>query len=106
MMLLPTLLVLLACAGTPPPAQMTDLAAGDDVACATSDDCESDQFCNKPAGECDAEGSCLRRPEICTADYSPVCGCDGQTYSNKCVAASKGRSVDYEGDCEAEGDSP
>lgn len=27
---------------------------------------------------------------ICTADYTPVCGCNGQTYSNACVAKSNG----------------
>jgi len=99
MMLLPTLLVVLACAGTPPPAQVTGLAPGDDVVCKTSEDCESDQFCKKPAGQCDAEGACLRRPEVCTANYLPVCGCDGKTHSNKCTAASAGQSVDYEGEC-------
>jgi len=28
------------------------------------------------------------RPEICTADYDPVCGDNGRTYSNRCSACA------------------
>ena len=27
---------------------------------------------------------------MCTMHYQPVCGCDNKTYSNQCVAKSKG----------------
>jgi hypothetical protein len=69
--------------------------------------CPADQYCSyELAARCgiaDAPGICKPRPEICTADYSPVCGCDGRTYSNACVAARAGVSVRHDGQCEGEG---
>ncbi len=35
----------------------------------------------------------------CTMDWNPVCGKDGNTYSNLCVANNKGAQIDYFGEC-------
>ena len=74
----------------------SDASAG----CVTNGDCGERQYCAKPDGDCDGSaGECAERPEICTQDWTPVCGCDGTTYGNRCGAASAGQNIAHEGEC-------
>jgi len=65
--------------------------------------CGAGEYCDIGMGNCgtaDASGVCKKKPEVCTEDFKPVCGCDGKTYSNLCHAAAKGASIDHMGKCE------
>jgi len=50
-------------------------------------------------GRGDAMASCKPRPEVCTEEFKPVCGCDGQDYGNVCAAARAGTGVLKDGPC-------
>ncbi|MBL49667.1 MAG: hypothetical protein CMP28_12035 [Roseibacillus sp.] len=66
--------------------------------CNTNADCDAADYCFSEDG-CNRQGVCQPRPQFCTREFRPVCGCDGRTYSNACAAARAGVNVASEGEC-------
>lgn len=97
-----TLVLLLAVlAGcTSVPRELPANGSSPPAACVENAACDDAEYCAKPVGECEGEGECRERPEVCTQVFAPVCGCDGQTYANACTAAAEGVNIEHRGECE------
>ena len=73
--------------------------------CKSNADCDANAYCELREGTCGDQGAghCMVKPEACTEQYQPVCGCDGTTYGNACMAQQAGVSVRSQGECPGAG---
>ncbi|MCU0620044.1 MAG: hypothetical protein MUC69_00920 [Gemmatimonadales bacterium] len=65
--------------------------------------CAGGLYCAYAEGLCgkgDTMGTCTETPRSCRQHHEPVCGCDGETYSNSCLAAVASTSVAHSGACQ------
>lgn len=64
--------------------------------------CPDGLFCKHPDGSCnvaDGGGTCSAIPKCNPTFSEPVCGCNGQTYINGCMATAANAQVDHAGPC-------
>jgi len=73
------------------------------------DECASDLFCKVGDYSCSEEknpsGRCrpIEENATCPINIAPVCGCDGRTYDNKCLAYAAGVNVAKNDECDLPG---
>jgi hypothetical protein len=68
------------------------------------DTCADDEYCAyvPNAGACgilDGPAVCAPIPDGCDGNLDPVCGCNGETYSNACEAAMARTGLISLGEC-------
>ncbi len=79
-----------------------------DSQCWGNGDCQNNQFCEFPDGDCgdSSVGECKPIPsgQDCNGvQHNKVCGCNNQVYKNWCKANQQGRtSIQNEGNCNSE----
>ncbi len=61
--------------------------------CVANTDCAANQYCRKIGCGSLTLGKCALRPTTCDPTESVVCGCDGFTYFNDCLAAESGQNL-------------
>ena len=67
---------------------------------------DDDQDGYSPVGDacgpvdCNDRNPSINPGVVCTTDYRPVCGADGQTYSNACEAKQACVKIAYRGECQ------
>lgn len=54
--------------------------------------------CEKSGDDCIDE-SLINEDAVCTMQYDPVCGCNGETYGNECQAVNAGVTEYKKGPC-------
>jgi len=95
--LLPVFLVLGAC------GDGSDERSGATCGGFTGTQCPASQFCDftldRQCGIADGTGTCRPRPDACSAQNEPVCGCDGKRYGNSCEAHAAGVGTSPATDC-------
>ncbi len=70
------------------------------ASCLDTTDCGEGTFCLPPVGLCGGQGVCHPYPDNeCPPVSDPVCGCDGITHENECMARSTGSGVAHPGPC-------
>ncbi len=74
--------------------------------CYENEDCPNNSLCVAEIGDCDmteSPGFCIEQADyLCEENNIPVCGCDGNNYSNPCEANYMSFSgVNYFGECES-----
>lgn len=69
--------------------------------CVVNEECGPGEYCAFEPGACGptrVPGQCAPRPEGCPEDCPGVCGCDGATYCNECIAAQAGVNFTFDVD--------